>query len=109
MVDVVGEIAMRCFDGRGFVRDRADEIAEALKGFGIKTGSTARYSPEFHSGDWVHHDRLGVWRIYGGNYAKTGRWDKHTYYVYDYIEIPDDLTEEQIKQIMKILNEKFPI
>lgn len=109
MVDVVEEIAVRCFDGRGFVRDRADEMAGELKEFGVRTGSTARYSPEFHSGDIVHHARLGVWRVYSGNVAKTGRWDRHTYYVYDYIEIPDNLTDEQMQQIVKILNEKFPV
>ncbi len=87
------EIAYKeVFDGRGFNRAKAEDFCLQ---HGLKFDSISRGKPEFTSGSTIYHPNLGVWRIYSGNVAVTARRDRHTYYIYDFIEIPEDKEESQ--------------
>ena len=101
--ELVNEIKSRVFDGRGFVKANAEEVAEVLKDFGVKTGSVSRYYCEFLSGNVVYHERLGEIRIYGGNTCKISRWSRKPVYIYPYIAIPLDLSDEDIKKALEVL------
>jgi len=80
------------FDGRGFNREKAEQFCLQHK---LKFDSISRGKPEFTSGSTIYHPNLGVWRIYSGNRAVTARRDRHTYYIYDFIEIPEYKKESQ--------------
>ena len=107
MMDLIGEIKARVFDGRGFVREKAERIEEILKEFGIRYDHTARAKPEFASGEIRHI--AGEWRIFGGNTSHVGRWDRWTYYVYPYIAIPSSMTQEQIEEAIRKLKREWPL
>ncbi len=84
---LIKKIHETVFDGRGFNREKAEDFC--LR-HGLRFDSVSRGKPEFASGSTIYHPNLGVWRIYSGNRAVTARRDRHTYYIYDFIEIPAD-------------------
>jgi len=87
--DLVLEIKARVFDGRGFVKDKAEEVAELLADFGVYVGSVAMKTSAIKSGQVK--TVKGEVRIYSGNRSVTGRGKRWTWYIYDYVAIPADV------------------